>query len=84
MSESQKRSLIRDKIHFAVLAIEATAEHERTTPKAIYNRLKKVGLLDSLIFGCYDTLHCESIEGVVWNVTEALKNWEKQESEVIK
>jgi hypothetical protein len=31
------------------------------------------------LIDCYDTLHAESIDGVVWNVEQALKNWELRE-----
>lgn len=47
-----------------------------TSPSDIYLRLKKYNLVKELLFDCYDTLHAESIEGVVWNITEALKNRE--------
>jgi len=74
-----ERTLDNDKTHFAVLAIGATAQKMGIPTKELYNRLKKVGLIKSLLYDCYDTLHTESIEGVVWNVTEALNNWEKKE-----
>ena len=45
----------------------------------LFNRLKRHGLVRRLLFDCYDTLHSESIDGVVWNVQEALKNWEAKE-----
>ena len=45
----------------------------------LFNRLKRYGLVRRLLLDCYDTLHTESIEGVVWNVQEALKNWEAKE-----
>ncbi|EGQ14769.1 hypothetical protein HMPREF9136_1446 [Prevotella dentalis DSM 3688] len=47
----------------------------------VYNRLQRLGLVRRLLFDCYDILHAESIDGVVWNVTEALKNWESEEKE---
>lgn len=68
-----------DKIHFATLAIGATAKHLGITATELHNRLKHYDLVRRLLFDCYDTLHTESIEGVVWNVSEALKNWEKKE-----
>lgn len=64
------------KIHFAVLAMGATAERMKTTPTDIYRRLKKYDLINKLLFDCYDVLHAESIDGVAWNVEEALKNRE--------
>ena len=45
----------------------------------LFKRLKRYGLVRRLLLDCYDTLHTESIEGVVWNVQEALKNWEAKE-----
>lgn len=67
------------KIQFATLAIGATANCMGITATELHNRLKRHGLIQHLLFDCYDTLHTESIEGVVWNVKEALKNWELKE-----
>ncbi|MBO6188665.1 MAG: DUF3791 domain-containing protein [Prevotella sp.] len=61
---------------FATLAIGATAQRMGITPTELFNRLKRYDLVRRLLFDCYDTLHAESIDGVVWNVQEALKNWE--------
>lgn len=65
-----------DKIHFAVMAMGAAARQMNTTPTDIYLRLKKHDLVNKLLFDCYDTLHAESLEGVAWNVSEALRSWE--------
>ena len=64
---------------FATLAIGATAQRMGITATELYNRLKHHGLVKRLLFDCYDTLHAESIDGVVWNVQEALKNWDEKE-----
>ena len=64
---------------FITLAIEATAQRMGITATELYNRLKRHGLVRRLLIDCYDTLHAESIDGVVWNVQEALKNWEARE-----
>lgn len=66
-------------IQFATLAIGATAQHMGITATELHNRLKRHGLVKRLLFDCYDTLHTESIDGVVWNVQEALRNWEAKE-----
>ena len=79
MAHSTARSLDTDKLHFATLAIGATAQRMGTTATEVHNRLKRYELIRSLLFDCYDTLHTESIDGVVWNVMEALKNWERKE-----
>ena len=64
---------------FATLAIGATARHMGISPTELHNRLKRHGLVRRLLLDCYDTLHAESIDGVVWNVEQALKNWEMRE-----
>ena len=61
------------KAQFATLAIGATAQRMGITDTELFNRLKRHGLVRRLLFDCYDTLHAESIDGVVWNVQEALK-----------
>ena len=64
---------------FVTLAIGATAQRMGITATELFNRLKRHGLVRRLLFDCYDTLHAESIDGVAWNVQEALKNWEEKE-----
>ena len=64
---------------FATLAIGATAQRMGISATELFNRLKHHGLVRQLLFDCYDTLHAESIDGVVWNVQEALKNWDAKE-----
>jgi len=64
---------------FVTLAIGATARHMGITATELHNRLKRHGLVRRLLLECYDTLHTESIEGVVWNVEEALRNWDAKE-----
>lgn len=61
---------------FTALAIGATAKDMGITATELYNRLKRVGLIRRLLIDCYDVLHTESINGVIWNVKDALKNWE--------
>ena len=67
------------KTQFATLAIGSTARHMGITATELHNRLKRHGLVKRLLIDCYDTLHTESIDGVVWNVEQALKNWEMKE-----
>ena len=64
---------------FITLAIVATAQRMGITATELHNRLKRHGLVRRLLIDCYDTLHAESIDGVVWNVQEALKNWDEKE-----
>ena len=64
---------------FITLAIGATAQRMGITATELHNRFKQHGLVRRLLIDCYDTLHAESIDGVVWNVQEALKNWEARD-----
>ena len=64
---------------FITLAIGATAQRMGITTTKLHNRLKRHGLVQRLLIDCYDMLHVESIDGVVWNVQEALMNWEARE-----
>ena len=68
------------KTQFSTLVIGATAKHMGIATTELYNRLKRYGLVRRLLLDCYDTLHTESIDGVVWNVQEALRNWEAKEA----
>ena len=77
--ETMKRTPEFDRLAFAVLAIEASAQKMNITPKEMRRRLDRVGLIKSLIGDCYDTLHTESREAVANDVVEALKNWERNE-----
>jgi hypothetical protein len=67
------------KTQFSTLAIGAAAQRMGISATELHNRLKRYGLVRRLLFDCYDTLHAESIDGVVWNIQEALKNWEAKE-----
>lgn len=70
------RTLEDDKVHFAVIGIEATAERMKISPEELIGRLNKVGLIDRFIFGCYETLHTESVDALSQNIENALLTWE--------
>lgn len=78
MIDPLARTIENDKMHFAVLAIGATANKLGIPSQVLYNKLNSLGLVKTLLLDCYDTLHTESIDGVVWNVMEALKNWDQE------
>lgn len=64
---------------FITLAIGATAKRIGISDTELFNRLNRLGLVRRLLIDCYDVLHTESIDGVVWNIQEALQNWEAKE-----
>ena len=81
MSDNYKYDIMTSlpQAQFATLAIGATAQRIGISATELFNRLKRYGLVHNLLFDCYDTLHTESIDGVIWNIQEALRNWEMKE-----
>lgn len=78
--ELKERTPESNKTEFAVFALEATAKKMGIPTSEVLRRLDCVGLIDSFILGCYDTLHTQSVESVATDVTEALLNWETKQS----
>ena len=66
------------KIHFAVMAIEASAKKANISGKEMYERLKHQNLIHQRLFRYYDQLHTQSLQWVVYDTLEALENWEKE------
>jgi len=66
------------KIHFAVMAIEASAKKANISGKEMYERLKRQDLIHQRLFRYYDQLHTQSLQWVVDDTLEALENWEKE------
>lgn len=83
-SMTSQDTLQQRKIHFAVMAIEAAAEKMGMSSMEMYNRLKRVDLIEQLLFDCYEVLHSQSIKHVAEDVIEALSNWEKKNNEDVK
>lgn len=65
-----------DRIHFAVLAIEAGAKKMGISAAEMRKRLDKQNLIKHYILRCYDVFHTMSLEHVAEDVVEALQNWE--------
>lgn len=69
----------RNKIHFAIMAIEASSKKMNISPMEMYQRLEKVNLLKRLVLDCYDVMHTQSLQHVSEDLIEALSNWEERE-----
>lgn len=67
------------KIHFAVMAIEASAKKRKVSGQAMYRRLKRQDLVSQRLIQHYETLHTQSIDWVVKDTLMTLRNWEKEE-----
>jgi hypothetical protein len=72
-------TVLTPQIQFVTRAIGATAKQMGISATELYNRLNRHNLVRRLLIDCYDTLHAESIEGVAWNVEQALRNWDAKE-----
>ncbi len=70
----------KDKIHFAVMAIESAAAKSNMTPTEMRMRLARVDLIRRLLFDQYETMHSQSLIHVAEDVVEALYNWEHKQS----
>ena len=67
------------KMEFVVFCIENVAEQLNELPENIYSRLNNLGLIDDLLFDCYEVLHTQSKQHIKEDIILALKNREKGE-----
>ena len=64
---------------FVATCIESTARLLNTTYQEVYNRMKRVGMIERYIIPHYDTLHTESRESIANGMIECLNQWEKRD-----
>ena len=69
------------KVHFAVMAIEASAKRQRLPGQEMHRRLKAQGLIHNRLFRHYELLHTQSLDWVVDDTIETLHNWESETKE---
>lgn len=69
------------KIHFTIMAIEASAKKINISGQEMYNRLKRQDLINRRLLKYYEQLHTQSIDYVVEDTVETLQNWEKEDME---
>ena len=69
------------KVHFAVMAIEASAKRQNVSGKEMHRRLKEQGLIHRRLFRHYELLYTQSLDWVVDDTLEALHNWENEVEE---
>ena len=61
---------------FVATCVEATARLLNTSYKEVYQRMKKVGMIEHYIIPHYEALHSESRENIVEGMVECLNTWE--------
>ena len=62
---------------FVATCIETTARWLGTSYKDVYQRMKRVNLIEQYILPHYETLHTESRENLAEDLVECMKNWEE-------
>lgn len=62
---------------FVATCIESTARMLNSTYQEVYNRMKRVGMIERYIIPHYETLHTESRENIATGMIECLKQWEE-------
>ena len=62
---------------FAASCIESVATALRQPADEVYQRMKRVNLIDEYIFPCYEVLHSESRENVTKDIIQTLELWEQ-------
>lgn len=66
------------KVHFAIMAIEASAKQANISGSEMYQRLRKQDLIRQRLLRHYELLHTQSLEWVADDVITTLENWEKE------
>ena len=61
---------------FVATCVETTARLLNTSYKEVYQRMKRVGLIERFILLHYETLHTESRDNLAEVMVECLNNWE--------
>ena len=62
---------------FAASCIESVAAALQQPSVEIYQRMKRVNLIDEYILPCYEVLHSESRENVTKDIIQTLELWEQ-------
>lgn len=84
MTNNNKDDTMLRKVHFAVMAIEASARKVNVTGKEMHDRLKRQELIHKRLFRHYEQLHTQSLDWVADDTIETLRNWEREEKEAAK
>ena len=63
---------------FLATCIEATARQLGVSYKEVYDRMKRVGLIENYVLPGYEPLHSESRENIALGIADCLTKWEKR------
>ena len=79
--QSKTRTENESKMIFASSCVESAARNRNVSTTEMYQRMKRVGLMDGFILKCYDGLHTQSRQHVTEDVLNALDIWESKMAE---
>ena len=65
---------------FVASCIESVADKMNLGYREIFERMDKVGMIDSYIYPCYEQLHTESRENLTLSLIDTLNLWEKDKN----
>ena len=74
--QSKAREERESRMIFASSCIESAARERNVSTTEMYNRMKRIGLIDGFILKCYEGLHTQSRQHVTEAVLGALDIWE--------
>ncbi|MBQ1646769.1 MAG: DUF3791 domain-containing protein [Prevotella sp.] len=74
--QSKAREERESRMIFASSCIESAARERNVSTTEMYNRMKRIGLIDGFILKCYEGLHTQSRQHVTEDVLGALDIWE--------
>lgn len=78
MSHSKHPSQTQIILTFVATCIEATARTMGVPYSEIYQRMKRLGMIEKYIYPNYETLHTESRENIALDMIECMNIWERR------
>ena len=78
--QSKAREKRESRMIFASSCIESAARERNVSTTEMYQRMKRVGLIDGFILKCYEGLHTQSRQHVTEDVLGALDIWESKQA----
>lgn len=61
---------------FVSTCIEATARKLGVPYSEVFNRMKRLGMIEKYIYPNYETLHTESRDNIALDMIECMNQWE--------
>ena len=64
---------------FVSTCIEATARKLGVPYSEVFNRMKRLGMIEKYIYPNYETLHTESRDNIATDMIECMNQWEAKQ-----